>query len=178
MTDNTPKDPGQPYRAPSPRSCNPRESIYSPRNQRRSEDVPESEGDAGKDEILRTNRDGRGIHQVTENVPSTVERAPDADVDRVRHAPAATGKTYGGWLPTERFLTLKEVWIAAFVAEFFWIVAAVVLTGAGRLVDLPKPVAGNEVTLALLLGAFCGLYALLRLRSRRLAWRSHLRGER
>lgn len=140
---------------------------------------------ASGDEILRTGRDGggNGRRAGDDSTPFSGqdvlvgadggERSPEHEL-----IVSETADTiYRGWLPTGAFLTPGEVLAAIFAAEICWGIAVAVLALAERLVELPEPVAGHEFASTLLFGLVCGLYVLFRLRSRRLAWRKHLRGE-
>jgi len=80
-------------------------------------------------------------------------------------------------LPTGALLTPGEVLAAVLVAEIGWGVAVLVLALAERLAELPEPLAGHGFAWTFLFGLMCGLYTLVCLRSRRLAWRKHLRGK-
>jgi hypothetical protein len=80
-------------------------------------------------------------------------------------------------LPTGALLTPGEVLAAVLVAEIGWGVAVLVLALAERLAELPEPLAGHRFASTCLFGMVCGLYTLVCLRSRRLAWRRHLRGK-
>ena len=148
------------------------------------EDAAEADRAAGGDEILRTERGGRDIRPAADGPASKHERGTHLGTGDVkgfpRRGPAASGKadeTYGGWLPTGVLLTPGEVLAAVLVAEIGWGVAMLVLMLAERLAELPEPVAGHKFASTFLFGLVCGLYALVCLRSRRLACRKHLRGE-
>ncbi|MGH3146541.1 MAG: hypothetical protein ACRDTR_12145, partial [Rubrobacter sp.] len=82
-----------------------------------------------------------------------------------------------GWLPTGALLTPGEVLAAVLVAEIGWGLALLVLALAERLAELPEPVAGHGSASTFPFGAICGLYTLVCLRGRRLAWRRHLGGK-
>lgn len=131
-----------------------------------------------QDEILRSEGSGRSFNRVGENEVEDAASTPDPGARRVERASMPTDDTHQGWLPAGQFLTLKELSTALIIAEVFWIVSALILETAEKLVDLPELVSHNEMITALLLGVLCGLYALFRGRGRRLAWRSHLRGKR
>lgn len=139
----------------------------------------------GGDEILRTGRGGGKVRPAADR-PAPIHgqgthneaggggrltRSPDG------LASGAADETYGGWLPTDVLLTPGEALAALLVAEMGLGLALVALALAERLAEIPEPVAGHGFAAAFLCGLVCGLYVLVRLRSRRLAWRRHLRGE-
>lgn len=155
-----------PYK--SQRMDHPPEHRVEPKN------VPEANWTAGEDEILRSGRSGDADREVRK-LPLIEEQAT-TEVEGERRIPASA-KRHTGWLPTDKVFTGREAAISAFVAEVLFTVLLVVLALAGRWVQLPAPVAKNEVLSALLVGLLCGLYVLLRLRAQRLAWRKQLMGE-
>ena len=148
------------------------------------EGAAEANQAAGGDEILRTERGGgNGRHAVDGPAPvhgqgthlgaNDGKRSPGPGLT----ASGAPDETYGGWLPTGALLTPGEVLAAVLVAEIGWGLAMLVLALAERLAELPEPVAGHGFASTFLFGLVCGLYVLVHLRSRRLAWRRHLRGK-
>ena len=149
------------------------------------EHVAETVQAASGDEILRTRRSGGGNDRQAgdDNTPFNVQGVPvgvggeDCSSKHELTVPEAGEEMYRGWLPTRAFLTPGEILVAIFAAEICWGIALVVLILAERLAELPELVAGHELISTLLFGLICGLYVLFRLRSRRLAWRKHLRGE-
>lgn len=163
-----------------------REAAPSPGRPCGQEGAAEADQAAGGDEILRTERGGgngrptadgpasihgRGTHSRAGGGKRSSEHRPGLT------ASGAPDETYGGWLPTGTLLTPGEVLAAVLVAEIGWGLAMLVLALAERLAELPEPVAGHGFASTFLFALICGLYVLVRLRSRRLAWRSHLRGE-
>ncbi len=140
---------------------------------------------AGEDEILRTGcGGGNGRRAGDDSNPSNGQGLPvgaGSGEHSHRHelvVSETADEMYRGWLPTGALFTPGEVLAAIFAAEICWGIAVVVLVLIERLAELPEPVAGHELASTLLFGLVCGLNVLFRLRSRRLAWRKHLRGER
>ena len=139
-----------------------------------------------EDEILRTERVG-GNGRPMADVPAPGRGTgtnPEAGgreiISGPGHGPPASrppGEAYRGWLPPGVLLTPGEALTAVFVAEIGWWMAAVFVALSGRLAELPEPVAGHCFAWVLAFGLACGLYALVRLRSRRMAWRKQLRGK-
>ena len=161
-----------------------REAAQLSEHQPGRENTAEANQAAGGDEILRTER-GRGSGRPVANGSASVHgQGTHLGADGRKRVPGhgltASGvanETYGGWLPTGVLLTPGEVLAAVVVAEIGWGLALLVLALAERLAELPEPMAGHGFASTFLFGLICGLYTLVRLRSRRLAWRKHLRGE-
>ena len=159
---------------------------WVPYNSGEDDTLPEhrvaKEGAAGvnragdEDEILKS---GRRVNTAPGVGKSSIveEHARDIGSGRGWRTPKPDDDLYTGWLPTDKIFTGEEVVIAAFVAEMLFAISFVALALAGRWVQLPAPVEGNEILSALLGGLFCGLYVFLRLRTQRLAWRRQLTGE-
>lgn len=147
-----------------------------PDNRAAPEDASEADHAAGEDEILRSGQSGNTDRGVGRTAP-TGGRAQATGTSGVRRLPRATNEIYAGWLPTDKALTGREVAFATFVAGALSAVFLVSLVLAERWATLPVSAGGNGPPLALSIGLFCGLYVLLQLRARRLAWRQHLTGD-
>lgn len=139
-----------------------------------------------EDEILRTERvEGNGSPREDGPAPGYGRGTRLGEGKRERssgpgHGPPASrppGEAYRGWLPPGVLLTPGEALTAIFVAEIGWWMAAVFVALSGRLAELPEPMARHDFAWVLVFGLACGLYALVRLRSRRMAWRKQLRGK-
>lgn len=145
----------------------------------------EADRASGGDEILRTERGGaKGVPAAGDptsvrgrDVPVRADREHRSDPGRGPAPYGPAGGTNGGWLPTGVLLTLGEALAAVLVAEIGWGLALLALTLAERLAELPQLFAEHGLAATFLFGLVCGTYVLVRLRSRRLAWRRHLRGE-
>lgn len=164
-----------------------REGARPPGHRSGHENAAEAGQAANGDKILRTERGGGNGRRAVDDsaqihgqeLPTKAgggERAVGSNGEPA--TPSSTDKGYRGWVPSGVLLALGEVLVAVLVAEIGWVVAMLVLTLIERLAELPEPVARHGFVSALLFGLVCGLYVLIRLRSRRLAWRKHLRGER
>lgn len=139
------------------------------------EKAPEENWAAGEDEILRSGRTGDADQDSSKAVLMEERAATEVDGGEQRNLVSA--KRYTGWLPTNDFLTGREIAIAAFVAAMLSTVLLIVLSLAERWVQLPASAAESGILSALLVGLLCGLYILLRLRAYRLAWRRQLTGD-
>jgi hypothetical protein len=160
-----------------------REAAHLSEHQLGRENTAEANQAAGGDEILRTERGGgKGRHAVDGPAPvhgqGTYSRADDGKrfPGPGLTASGVADETYRGWLPTGALLTPGEVLAAVLVAEIGWGVAMLVLALAERLAELPELVAEHGFASTFLFALICGLYTLVCLRSRRLAWRKHLGG--
>ncbi len=161
-----------------------REAAPSPRRPSGQENAAQADQATGGDEILRTERgedSGKPGADVSASIHGRGNHFGAHGGRRFpRHGLTASGsadETYGGWLPTGALLTPGEVLAAVLVAEIGWGVAVLVLALAERLAELPELLAGHGFASTFLFALICGLYTLVCLRSRRLAWRKHLRGE-
>ena len=138
----------------------------------------------GGDEVLRTAHQARPSSEEfvahEELAPAAPER-PFADgvAGRKSYRPVlAEARRYQGWLPTGKLLTAGEVLVAFLVAELVWLILPPVLGVVEGWTEFPEPLIRHPVFSVFLAGAAIGLYVLLRRRSRRLAQRKHLMGER
>ena len=138
---------------------------------------------AGGDEILKTRGAGRGITDGPgsdggQGLRAGTRGAGDAPGAHPGPVPRIVDGRYRGWLPSDGLLTPGEIATAGVITELAWATAGAVLLVTERLAALPEPAARSGFLAALLFGPACGLYVLVGLRSRRLARRMHLRGER
>lgn len=158
-----------------PRVVRARKDATPPARRVGPEGAPETDRAVGEDEILRSGSasGGRGA----KSQASAEKPAHTAGLGERRRTPEPAGEAYAGWLPSGRALTGREVAISALIAEALFAALLVLLTVAERWAALPEPVGGYEIPLTLSAGLLCGLYVLLRLRARRLAWRRQLTGE-
>ena len=161
-----------------------REAAPSPGRPCGQEGAAEANQAGGGDEILRTERSGGNGRQATNGSASIHRQGTNLGADDGKRVPwpeltasGSANETYRGWLPTGALLTLGEVLAAVLVAEIGWGVAVLVLALAERLAELPEPLAEHGFASTFLFALICGLYTLVCLRSRRLAWRRHLGGE-
>ncbi len=180
MNGASPEEPKLPIEAsgayPSRGQSVPRGVDGPPEHQAQPENPPDGNRPADEDEILRSGRGETATRGAGRSV--SIEEQPRATgVSEERRMPKSVDNRYAGWLPTGRTFTGGEVAIAAFIAEALVVVSFAMLALAERWGQLPASVVGNEISLALSIGIFCGLYVLLQLRARRLAWRRQLEGE-
>ena len=160
-----------------------REAANLSEHQPGRENTAEADQAAGGDEILRTERSGGKGRPAVYGSASVHGQGTHLGADDGKRPPkpghgltasGSANETYRGWLPTGALLTPGEVLAAVLVAEIGWGVAMLVLALAERLAELPEPLAGHGFASTFLFGLVCGLYTLVCLRSRRLAWRRHL----